>query len=89
VGYIDGAHSSLIDFSRAVAVGSLPVGTTALTATPYPLAVTVQVPAASTRLALSGAVDTNAAAPISTPQRACRLRRRRDVTTIVSLSPLP
>ena len=85
---MDGAHSSLMEVGCTVAVGSFPVGTTALIATPKPAAVTVQVPAASTRFALSGAVDTNAAAPISTPQRACRLRRRRGLTTILSLSPL-
>jgi len=82
---MDGAHSSLIDFSRTVAVGSLPIGITALSLIPRPVTVIVHVPAASARLALSGAVERNAAAPISRPHRACRRQRCRGANRFLSL----
>jgi len=78
----------LIDFGSTVAVGSLPIGTTALSATAEPVAVIVQEPAASASVALSGATERNAAAPISRPQRACRLRHCRGVNTVFRLTSL-
>jgi hypothetical protein len=44
---VDGAHSSLTDPRRIVAVGGLPLGTTALSATAEPVAVIAQGPVAS------------------------------------------
>src|SRR2546429_9293775 len=76
VGYVDGAHSSLIDFSRTVAVGSLPIGTTALRARALPVAVTLQDPAASAGPAQRKLAVRPAATPMSNAPRAFPRCRR-------------
>src|ERR1700682_4963989 len=60
-----------------VAVGSLPMGTTALSATAGPTAVVVQEPAANAGWAPATVAIKTAAAPMNRAQKVCPARRRR------------